>query len=503
MPILFQHVTFAHEGASAPLLEDVTLHLPDGWTGVVGANGAGKTTVLRLAAGDLQPVTGTIRRPEQIVFCPQRTDHAPALLPGLIAATQAEICALRGKLQIGADWAERWATLSHGERKRAQIAVALAQRPDALLVDEPTNHIDLAARELLADALAAFRGTGLLVSHDRELLDRLCAQCLFLEPPLAALRPGGYTVATAVARRDEASAQQQRRKLKRRLERLTGESQRRRADAARADRMRSKRNLARGDSDGRAKIDSARVSGKDGQAGRIANQLSGRLAQAQESLASMPVRKRYAMNFWLEGSISPRPRLFSLPPGEIALGSARRLILPRLTMQRRDRVAITGANGLGKSTLVAHILRGLDLPVEHLIHVPQEIDLARTRAIMADVQRLSPAELGQVMTVVSGLGSRPERLLQNLEASPGELRKVLLALGVVRRPYLIIMDEPTNHLDIPAIECMENALRECPCGLLLVSHDLHFLAHVTAARWHLQEADGTVTLDANARFARR
>jgi ATPase subunit of ABC transporter with duplicated ATPase domains len=78
-------------------------------------------------------------------------------------------------------------------------------------------------------------------------------------------------------------------------------------------------------------------------------------------------------------------------------------------------------------------------------------------------------------------------LLGNIDVSPGELRKVLLALGVIRHPHLIIMDEPTNHLDITAIECLEKALSGCPCALLLVSHDQRFLDSVTDVRWELEQ----------------
>ncbi|HEY3378243.1 MAG TPA: ATP-binding cassette domain-containing protein [Armatimonadota bacterium] len=487
MLLAFHHITFAYDGAISSLLEDVTAHFPLGWTGIVGPNGAGKTTLLHLAAGELHPQQGTIKRPEHIVFCPQRTDDAPALLPHFIADTEAEACVLRGKLRIGDDWAERWPTLSHGERKRAQIAVALWRQPDVLLIDEPTNHIDLAARALLAEALSAFRGIGLLVSHDRDLLDLLCRQCLFIDPPQATMRPGTYTEAAAEGRREEESQHAEREVLQGHLERLSAESHRRHGEASHADRKKSKRGLARGDRDGRAKIDAARISGKDGQAGRLANQLDGRLAQAQQRLASLEIKKRYAVNFWLDGSTSPRDRLFTLPAGSFDLDGARRLVFPELTMLRHDRIAITGANGLGKSTLIRHLLRGLTIPEDHLIYLPQEIDLAQTRDIMTAVHGLSHDQLGLVMTVVNDLGSRPERLLQHLDASPGELRKVLLALGVIRHPYLIIMDEPTNHLDLPAIESLEGALNACPCGLLLVSHDLRFLSHITHTRWHLQQ----------------
>ena len=500
MALAFHHITFTHENALAPLLEDVSAHFPEGWTGIVGVNGAGKTTVLHLAAGELQPEQGTIRRPGHIAFCPQRTDDPPPQLSRFLSAMEAEAAVLRGKLQIGDDWADRWPTLSHGERKRAQIAVALWQQPDVLLVDEPTNHLDIDARMLLAEALGAFRGIGLLVSHDRELLDHLCRQCLFLDPPQAIMHPGGYTKAVAEAMREEISLRAERQVAQQKLARLSKAAERRHAEAARAERKKSKRGLARGDSDGRAKIDRARVSGKDGQAGRLANQLKGRLSHAQEHVASLKVKKRYAANFWLDGSISPRQRLFTIPADTLALDSARRLVIPDLTMLRQDRIAITGANGLGKSTLIRHILHRLHLPEEQLIYLPQEIDLERTRDIMAAVHRLSHDQLGLVMTVVSALGSRPERLLQNLDASPGELRKVLLALGVIRRPHLIVMDEPTNHLDLQAIECLEDALRDCPCGLLLVSHDLRFLARVAETRWHLQQEGGTVSLSTNGNF---
>lgn len=494
MLLAFHHITFAYDGTTSPLLDDVTANFPCGWTGIVGANGTGKTTMLHLAAGDLLPQHGTISHPERIVFCPQRTDDAPALLSQLLADTQADACVLRGKLRLEQDWAARWLTLSHGERKRAQIAVALWQQPDVLLIDEPTNHIDNAARALLAEALSAFHGIGLLVSHDRELLDLLCRQCLFIDPPRAVMRPGSYTAAAAEGRREEESLLAERQVVKQQLRQLSQESTRRHSEAAGADHKNSKRGLARGDGDGRAKINLARFTGADGQAGRLAHQLDGRLAHTQQRLSAMEIKKRYAVNFWLQGSSSPRERLFTIPAGTLELDGVRRLTFPELTMLRHDRIAITGANGLGKSTLLRHLLRPLTLQNEHLIYLPQEIDLAQTRDIMAAVQQLSPEQRGLVMTVVSSLGSRPERLLQHLDASPGELRKVLLALGVIRRPYLIIMDEPTNHLDLPAIECLEQALEDCPCGLLLVSHDLRFLSRTTQTRWHLQQEQDIVSI---------
>lgn len=499
MSVSFHHVTFAYDGAMFPLLEDITVHLAEGWTGIVGPNGAGKTTFLQLAAGHLQAQQGTIKRSGHIVFCPQRTDDVPAQLSLLISTTEAKACVLRGKLRIGDDWVNRWPTLSHGERKRAQIAVALQQQPDVLLLDEPTNHIDLAARDLLIEALASFCGIGLLVSHDRDLLDLLCRQCIFLDPPQVIIRPGNYTKAAAEVKREESSLHARHHILQQNMERLKDESKRRSAKASYANKKKSKRHLARGDSDGRAKIDLARVSGQDGQAGRLAGQVKSRMRHLQEQISDIKIKKRYTTHFWIDGSVSPRRVPFTIPADIIALDGSRRLHIPEIAMLRDDRIAVTGLNGLGKSTFIRYILSHIDIPKEHLVYLPQEIDIAETRNIMSDVRHLSHEQLGKIMTVVRALGSRPERLLHNLDVSPGELRKVLLALSVIRQPYLIVMDEPTNHLDLPAIECLENALRDCPCGLLLVGHDLRFLSQVTGKRWHPQQDGTNITISMDNR----
>lgn len=488
--LLFRSVEFAYETAPAALFTGLDLHLPSGWTGIVGANGAGKTTLLRLAIGELVPRQGRVQSPYSVLYCAQRTDEPPPLLDQFLAAAEAEACQLRGRLGVEEDWLARWHSLSHGERKRAQLGVALWQEPQVLAVDEPTNHLDLPAKALLSAALRTFAGIGLLVSHDRQLLDQLCRQCVFVDPPGAQLRPGNYTEGMAQARLEEDQAHRQRELAREEQQRLEQESRRRREEAARSQTRRSKRGLDPKDHDARFKRNRARVSGKDGSAGKLLRQLDGRVARAQEHLEATKVKKTYELGIWMSGARSHRRALFSRPAGVLPLGEGRALHYPDLSMGPEERIALTGPNGGGKSTLVRRILASLSLPAGQVVYLPQELPLSAARETLDRVRALPGEQLGRLMSVVSCLGSRPQRLLDTAAPSPGEARKLLLALGIVQTPHLIVMDEPTNHLDLPSIQCLEDALAQCPCGLLLVSHDLPFLSRLARTRWQLEERGG-------------
>ena len=487
--VVFHDVSFRYDTAGDPLFAALSVHFPRGFTGIVGANGAGKTTLLRLATGGLVPVQGTIQAPGGAIYCAQRTDDPPGGLAALLEADDGEAYSLRGRLGVERDFISRWSSLSHGERKRAQIAAALWRAPALLAIDEPTNHIDSEARRLLMRALERYRGVGLLVSHDRDLLDTLCAQCLWLEPPEAKLIPGGYGRAKAQRDSDHASAGRERDRARRERDRLHREVVTRREQASRSHRDRSKRGLALKDHDSRFRKNLARVTGKDARAGRLLRQLEGRSGRAEARLEAAHVDKTYELGIWLPGSRSPRSTLFHVEAGSIPLGGGRLLHFPHLAMRADERVAITGPNGSGKTTLVRHILANANLPEGKLTAMPQEVDAALGAEILQQARALAPESLGHAMNVVSRLGSRPARLLESVEPSPGEIRKLLLALGMARAPHLIVMDEPTNHLDLPSIECLENALADCPCGLLLVSHDERFLDRLDTKRWHI-EGDG-------------
>ncbi len=486
----FDSVSFSWPGSAEPLFSGLSVGLGSGWTGVVGANGAGKTTFMRLAAGTLAPSSGTISRPDSTVCVDQRTDLPPPDLAEFFASSDAEAWQARIDLGVEEEWGERWDSLSHGERKRLQVALALWRQPGLLALDEPTNHLDSDARAALVAAIRRYRGVGLLVSHDRDLLDTVCAQCLFIIPPGASLRPGGVTSGMEQDRREQSAARARDDAAKHAAARLRAAAQERREEGERmAARTKEKTKNAKSnkwDHDGKAERNLAKLTGKDAWAGKQAAALSRRAGKAEAARAQFHVRKEFATGFWLEeADYSRRNRLLYVPAGELAVGADRVLVHPDLEIYPTDRVALVGSNGLGKSTLLRYLEPRFNVPPERLTLVRQEISAEESARVLAEAKKLPDDKLGQVMTRFSRLGSRPGRLLESECPSPGEIRKLLLALGIARGPHLVVMDEPTNHMDLPGILCLEDALADAPCAMLLVSHDERFLSRLVRKRWEL------------------
>lgn len=486
MFLSFDDVGFAHAGSAETIFSHLSLTLSVGWTGVVGPNGAGKTTLLRLAVGELVPGLGRVTAPGEAILCRQRTDAKPVGLVRTLESDDPLVRRVAARLGVADDWAERWDTLSHGERKRAQLAVALAGNPVVLAADEPTNHLDAEAWEMVRGALSAFDGVGLLVSHDRALLDALCGRCLFVENGEAILRPDGWAEGAAQATTEREALERRAEETSRELKRLKREYVERRERTAKGERSRSKRGIDARDHDAKARVDAARVS--DGKSGHGLRQLDGRLKRT-EAAADLSVRRRFELGFVLPGERSGRRADLSLPAGELELGPERRLRHPALTLRPGERVALVGPNGGGKSTLIRRVVDFLDGEPVRVVHIPQEIDAETARTILEEFRAMPSESLGRAMTLVRRLNTDPGRLLAGGAPSPGETRKLLLAAVVERRPNLVILDEPTNHLDPAATERLEEALIGCEATLLVVSHDRRFLERVTERSWRISRVD--------------
>ena len=161
-------------------------------------------------------------------------------------------------------------------------------------------------------------------------------------------------------------------------------------------------------------------------------------------------------------------------------------------MGNRDHVGVVGPNGAGKSTLLAHLRALLAKAADvgqgvEVLDIPQELPAEARDAMVGRVASLTPADRGRVLSCVAQLNSDPDRILEGGRTSPGELRKLMLAEGILRHPALIVMDEPTNHLDLHSTEALERALAAYPGALVLVSHDRRFLDACTARTWEIRD----------------
>lgn len=488
MQITLSDVTYTYPSAVEPILKDASITFPQGWSGLLGDNGCGKTTLAKIICGMIEPDAGTVTRGLFALMCAQETATPPDGLSDFALDYGREARELRRIFRIEDDMAWRYDELSCGEQKKLQVATTLWQRPDVLVLDEPTNHIDHEAREQLTCALRRFNGIGILVSHDRELLDELAERCVSFEAGGLTVRPGGYTAAHGQAELERATMVRERKAAKDNLARLAAEKDARAHEAARAKARMSKRHLDPKDHSAKGKIDLARVSGQDGARGKLSAQMDARLASAQERVANARVEKRYDGELWLDARPSQRKTLVRIEPREVPCGEGA-LSIPRLFVGNTDHIGIVGPNGAGKTTLLAHTRTLID-PEIPVLDIPQELDAEQRAAVLARAAALSDAERGSVLSTVAQLNSRPDRILEGGRTSPGELRKLMLALGMLDRPELIIMDEPTNHLDLHSTEALERALAAYPGALLLVSHDHAFLAACTGRTWEVR--DGAV-----------
>ncbi|MCK4671429.1 MAG: ABC-F family ATP-binding cassette domain-containing protein [Candidatus Aegiribacteria sp.] len=488
----FSDVSYTYPGSTQQVVTAVSMNLDSGWTAFAGANGCGKTTVLKLATGLLTPDTGTVVFSGTAVYCPQRTDHPPPYLDEFFLDWSSESIRLRDTHKIGDDWGNRWDTLSHGERKRLQITAAIWTRPAVLALDEPFNHLDTDGRSLLISSMREYQGCGLLVSHDRHAMDELCSSCALFFPGCIQLYRTGYTSAIIADRLRQDNLAKRRKLAKVKYQQLKRDARKkmikaRTIQAHVTGNQISFKDICKYNYDGPSRYDS--IVQKAGQRSREA---TARAERAKENMESITYRKIHGTGVEMSGEGSTRNYLLDLAQGEIRVGETI-LSHPQLVIQSEDRIALTGGNGTGKTTLLNHLRSELNCPEEKIIWIPQEITSEECSRCLAEAKGLSRDDLGHVMTIVRRLGSDPETLLSSTVPSPGESRKLLLALGLSKTPWLVTMDEPTNHMDLPSIECLEKALNDYTGALVLVSHDRVFLSNTTDIQWNIRDRKLSVT----------
>lgn len=437
------NLSFAYRGEE--IFQNISVILPnDSIIAIIGDNGSGKTTLLRLLARELRPDVGTIRVDGTVAYLPQddRSDS----------------------------------TKSGGERTRIALEKLFSECSDVLLLDEPTSNLNITTKNWLRSQLLSYRGTVLLVSHDRDFIDRVADYVLELKDRTMQLFAGNYS--SYLARVDQEYHEQVEKYNRAHRAAQKAERRLKQAQALSKNINHSHYNKIR---------DESRMAfrGKRNHAqnttGKVIRSAKTELANLRE-IEKPCVRKTYQAEISVE--FSRRRRL--LLAENLAKSYGEKLLFDDLgfEMYTGERYAILGENGSGKTTLLRAILGEIPLdrgtiklaPNLKIGYIAQDVHgLDLTKNFLAQVNN-NPEEVFQAAKTM-------DFSIQDLKVPCGELSRgqltKLAILKIILAPVdLLILDEPTNHLDIRARENIEHVLLNYPGAILLVTHDANFIENL-------------------------
>ncbi|HEY9822814.1 MAG TPA: ABC-F family ATP-binding cassette domain-containing protein [Candidatus Sericytochromatia bacterium] len=491
------------------ILKDVNWEVkPGDRIGLVGVNGAGKSTQLKIIAGEIEPTTGEVIRPTSLHIAyltqefevdPTRTvreefwtvfkeanqvQHEMTQVPrDMETANPEQLDRLIHKLdrlqrlfealdgygleaQIEKILPEMGFEVEDGDRlvsafsggwqMRMSLGKILLQKPDLLLLDEPTNHLDLETIEWLETYLKGLKNPMVIVSHDREFLDRLCTQIVETERGVSSTYLGNYSAyLQQKAEMQEAQMSAYERQQKE-LDKQQAFVERFRASATRSTQAKS----------------------REKQLDKIE-----RIEAPTGGLRTLHFR------------FPPAPRsgreVVTIKDLVHTYGEKILFLGADLLIERGDRIAFLGPNGAGKSTLL-HLIMGMEQPTEGIVEVgnhnvipgyfeqnqAEALDLSRT--VMETIHDEVPDwKNEEVRTLLGRFLFSGDTVYKKVEAlSGGEKARLALAKMLLRPANLLILDEPTNHLDIPAKEMLEEAIQNYDGTVIIVSHDRYFISQV-------------------------
>jgi len=468
-----------------PLLDDVAMQIDARErVSVIGRNGTGKSTLLKILSGEIPPDTGTVWRQPSLriarleqdvplsahrsVFDVVAEGHTHHLEEDEAWLREHHVELILSRLELPADAIVD--TLSGGWRRRVLLARALVGQPDLLLLDEPTNHLDIEAIQWLESFLAEYEGAVMFVTHDRAFLQRLATRIIELDRGKLTSWPGNY--ATYLRRKEEALANEQ----------------------VLADKFDKK--LAEEEVWVRQGIKARRTRNE------------GRVKALEAMRAERAARREQMGNVRLQVEQAEQSGKLVFEAKAISKGFAGSPIIRDFSTRviRGDRIGLIGPNGAGKTTLLRMLLGelkpdtgeirlGANVQIAYYDQQREQLDPERTVFDTVGEGNDTVTSNGRTRHVHAYLRDflfSDERARSPVKAlSGGERNRLLLARLFTRPANVLVLDEPTNDLDLETLELLEEQLVEWPGTLLLVSHDRAFLDNVVTSTF-VFEGDGRV-----------
>lgn len=476
------NLTFTYDGSADAVFAELNFQIDSTWRlGLIGRNGRGKTTLLRLLAGQLTP-QGRLLMPLTPALFPFPLPDAALPTREALACFAPDTPAWRlllewNQLSLPEALLEQpFATLSRGEQTKAQLAALFAREDAYPLIDEPTNHLDLEGRAQVADYLAAKDGF-LLVSHDRAFLNRCVDHTLSINRSSVSVQRGNFDTWEQEFNRKNESEQARNDQLRRDVTRLT-ETARRQAEWSRRCEQ-GKYHMAASDA---AVVDRGYIGARSAALMKRSQAARARVEQSIEEKRGLLHDVERIPTLKLTPLTHPKQVLVDVRDAAVRYGQRTVCADVRLTLERGERIALTGPNGCGKSS-VLKTLCGLSDALQGNVRIASGLRISyvpqSTEGLRGDLREwIARQGVDETLfkTILRDMDFGRQQFDKTIEQySDGQKKKLLLARSLCEQAHLYIWDEPLNYLDVFSRIQLETLLRAAQPTLLLVEHDRAFL----------------------------